>query len=59
MEQDKYVTQKKYLSESRKQLRVWVDAEKYAVFQDLVKKNGTSIYALVNQFIDDYIRENQ
>ena len=38
MEQDKYAAQKKYLSESRKQLRVWVDAEKYAVFQDLVKK---------------------
>ena len=59
MEQDKYAAQKKSLSESRKQLRVWVDAEKYAVFQDLVKKNETSIYALVNQFIDDYIRENQ
>ena len=53
MEQDKYAAQKKYLSESRKQLRVWVDAEKYAVFQDLVKKNETSMYALVNQFIDD------
>ena len=59
MPDNKYVAQKKHLSENKKQLRVWVDAEKYAVFQELVKKNGTSIYALVNQFIDDYIRENQ
>ena len=59
MEQNKYVAQKKHLSEHRKQLRVWVDIEKYVTFQELVKKNETSVYSLINNFIDNYIQENQ
>lgn len=59
MSESKYAAQMKHLSQNRKQLRVWVEAEKYAVFQELVRKNETSIYALVNGFIDDYIQNNQ
>ena len=59
MSESKYAAQMKHLAQNRKQLRVWVDAEKYAVFQELVRKNETSIYALVNGFIDDYIQNNQ
>lgn len=58
MESDKYSTQKKHLSENKKQLRVWVDTEKYAKFQEAVKKNETSIYALINNYIDEYIEKN-
>lgn len=58
MSESKYAAQIKHLSQNRKQLRVWVEAEKYAVFQELVMKNETSIYALVNGFINDYIQNN-
>ena len=54
-QEDKYTAQKSYLKDKRKQLRVWVESEKYERFADKVKQNGTSIYALVNQFIDDYL----
>ena len=54
---EEYSAQKKYLSSKKKQLRVWVDAEKYDVFQQNVKKNGESIYSLINKFIDDYINK--
>lgn len=53
-----YAPQKKYLSESRKQLRVWVDTNKYETFKNLVAKNDTSIYSLINKFIDEYIEKN-
>lgn len=49
---------KKPLAENKKQLRVWVDTEKYAKFQEVVKKNETSIYSLINNYIDEYIKNN-
>ncbi|MDD6174413.1 MAG: plasmid partition protein ParG [Firmicutes bacterium] len=58
MDTDKYAAQKKYLNE-RKQLRVWVEQEKYDRFKALVDANGTSVYALVNQMIDRYLEENR
>lgn len=53
---NKYQSQKKYL-EKKKQLRVWVDETKYTQFKNAVEQNQTSIYALINQFIDDYLNE--
>ncbi|MBO8434156.1 MAG: hypothetical protein IAC55_02375 [Tyzzerella sp.] len=58
MEKDKYSSQKKYLAKTKKQLRVWVDAEKYERLKDVVKKNDTSIYALVNKYIEEYLKVN-
>ena len=55
-EKDKYQSQKKYL-EKKKQLRVWVDENKYNQFKVAVEQNQTSIYALINQFIDNYLNE--
>lgn len=55
-EKDKYQSQKKYL-EKKKQLRVWVDETKYTQFKNAVEQNQTSIYALINQFIDDYLEK--
>ena len=55
-EKDKYQSQKKY-PEKKKQLRVWVDETKYTQFKNAVEQNQTSIYALINQFIDDYLNE--
>lgn len=57
-ENNNYSTQKKHLAENKKQLRVWVDTEKYAKFQEVVKKNETSIYSLINNYIDEYIKNN-
>lgn len=54
MEQNNYEPQKKYL-DKRKQLRVWIDPQKYAEFQAAVEKNGTSIYAVINDYIEKYI----
>lgn len=54
---DKYTTQKKYLS-TQKQLRVWIDPAKYEALKQKVQKNGTSIYALVNGWVDQYLQEN-
>lgn len=54
---EEYNAQKKYLSDKKKQLRVWVDAEKYEAFKQAVKKNGESIYGLINKYIDGYIAE--
>ena len=55
-EKDKYSSQKKYLS-TQKQLRVWVDPDKYNTLKLKAEKNGTSIYALVNRWIDQYLHE--
>lgn len=55
-EKDKYQSQKKYL-EKKKQLRVWVDENKYNKFKVAVEQNQTSIYALINQFIDNYLNQ--
>jgi hypothetical protein len=53
-EENKYHAQKKYL-EKKKQLRVWIDENKYNQFKAAVENNQTSIYSLINQFVDDYI----
>lgn len=55
--EDKYAAQKKYLS-SRKSLRVWVAQDKYDTFKEAVTKNGKSIYSVINEFIDEYIKNN-
>lgn len=57
MPESKYSVQQEHLKNKRKQLRVWVESEKYERFAEKVKRNGTSIYALVNQLIDDYLQE--
>lgn len=57
MSESKYSAQQEHLKNKRKQLRVWVESDKYERFAEKVKQNGTSIYALVNQFIDDYLQE--
>ena len=53
---DKYSTQKKYLS-SQKQLRVWLAPEKYEALKKKAYAEGTSIYALVNRWVDAYLQE--
>ena len=53
---DKYSTQKKYLS-SQKQLRVWISPEKYEALKEKAHTAGTSIYALVNRWVDTYLGE--
>lgn len=54
MSEDKYAAQKKHL-QSKKQLRVWMDSEKYESFKTAVQKNGDSIYGIINAFVDDYL----
>lgn len=54
MENDKYASQKKYLS-TQKQLRVWVDPARYDALKKKAQDNGTSIYALVNGWIAEYL----
>ena len=49
-----YASQYKFLS-GRSQLRVWVEKEKYEKFKKTVRKNGTSIYRLINDFVDNYL----
>lgn len=56
MPEDKYSAQKKYLS-NKKRLSVWVDPDKYERFKEKAKANGTSVYALVNQLMDDYLAQ--
>ena len=51
-----YSTQKKYLS-SQKQLRVWLSPEKYDALKEKAHADGTSIYALVNGWVDAYLQE--
>lgn len=53
---DKYATQKKHLA-TQKQVRVWVNPEKYEAFKEKASSEGTSIYALVNQWISQYLQE--
>ena len=53
---EKYATQKKYLS-SQKQLLVWLSPEKYDALKEKAHAEGTSIYALVNGWVDAYLQE--
>lgn len=48
-----YEQQKKYFA-NRKQLRVWVELEKYQQFEAAVKAQGKSLYSVINQFIDEF-----
>lgn len=59
MAEDKYSPQKKYLQDKRKRLSVWVEAEKYEAFKAAVHEDGKSIYGLVNDFIDDYMKNRK
>lgn len=59
MPNENHAAQKKCLSNTRKQLRVWVENEKYDQFKTAVSKNGESIYSVINQFISSYIQANQ
>lgn len=54
---DKYAAQKKHLS-TKKQLRVWLSTEKYERFKKAVELNDTSIYAVINNFVDEYIKSH-
>jgi hypothetical protein len=58
MTEDKYAAQKRYLKK-RKELRVSVDADKYEAFKAAVHEDGNSIYGLVNDFIDDYMKNRK
>jgi len=54
-QQEKHNPQKKFLA-TQKQLRVWIKPEKYELFKLKAKENETSIYAVINDFIDSYIK---
>lgn len=58
VEPSSYEQQKKYFT-NRKQLRVWVELEKYQEFEAAVKAQGKSIYSVINQFIDDFCGEGE
>lgn len=59
MSESKYSAQQEYLKNKRKQLRVWVTQDEYEQFREAVEKNGTSMYAVINQFIADYIKNSK
>lgn len=46
--------QKKYLLK-QKQLRVWMESEKFEKLKKLTAQRGTSIHRIVNNFVDVYI----
>lgn len=48
------LSQKKYLS-AQKQLRVWMDSQKYEKLRAIVALRGTSVHRVINDFVDDYI----
>ena len=48
------MAQKKYLA-SQKQLRVWLDADKFEAFKQLASENGTSMHRLINDFVEEYL----
>ena len=51
---DKYSSQKTYLA-TKKQLRVWLNTDKYEKLKEATKKRGESIYGIINKFVDDYL----
>ncbi len=55
---DKYAAQKKHLS-GKKQLRVWIDAEKFDRFKKTVSAREDSVYSLINEYVDDYLTEHE
>ncbi len=56
--ENKYASQKQHLS-NKKQLRVWMDAEKFDRLKVVVTAKNESIYGLINKFVDDYLAENE
>ena len=54
----KYEAQRKHLSQ-KKQLRVWIDAEKFMRFKSTVEAKNESIYRLINEYVDNYLAENE
>ncbi len=52
-----YEAQKRYLAK-KKALSVWVDPQKYEAFKEKTHKNGTSVYAEINKFVDDYLKHD-
>lgn len=55
---DKYEAQKKHLS-TKKQLRVWLDEEKFERFKKVTTEKGDSIYGVINRCVDDYLKKNE
>ena len=53
-----YAAQYKFLARKR-QLRVWLEKDKYERFKKAVRKNDTSIYRLISEFVDDYLEKNE
>ncbi len=53
---DKYAAQKRYLA-SKKQLKVWMSADKYERFKSAVSANNTSMYAVINSYVDAYLEK--
>ena len=51
----RYEAQKKHLAE-KKQLRVWMDAEKFEKYKETASERGESIYGVINAFVDDYLK---
>ena len=56
MSETKYTAQKKHL-QSKKQLRVWMSEDKYEAFKTAVQKDGQSIYGVINDFVDEYLKK--
>lgn len=50
--------QKKYLS-NQKQLRVWLDAEKFENFKAVASLNNISMHRLINDYIDEYLFQHR
>lgn len=48
--------QKKYLA-NQKQLRVWLDSDKFETFKKVAELSGTSMHRLINDYVDEYIFE--
>lgn len=46
--------QKKYLA-SKKQLRVWIEDDKFERFKAMTASHGTSMHRLINDYIDMYL----
>ena len=59
MPNDNNQSVKKSLANTRKQLRVWVEKEKYELFKQAVAQNDASIYGVINSFNDSYIQETE
>lgn len=55
---DQYAAQKKYL-QSKKRLSVWMDPDKYQRFKEKVQSQGKSVYGVINDFVDQYLKAGE